>query len=238
MAQGTLTGDRQAFFSNIRNNIKTPPGGKAKRVENPMDGLFTNRETTVQDRQHLRERFIQEWNALGGEAHGVKNQVELARSLKQVIHTRGIKKAMRWDHPELEKLNLDEVFSDAQATLTKWPVADKSSDWKKEAATFEAGIVWAEMAMAETGTVVLPHNCKKAASTCVLPLTFIAICTTAQLVDGFYDVMKAFKKQFGTDLPTTTTFISGPSRTTDIEMDLSIGVHGARYVYVFIMDEE
>lgn len=238
MAQGTLTGDRQAFLSSIRNNIKAPPGGKAKRVENPMDGLFTNRETNVQDRRDLRERFIKEWNALGGEAHSVKNQVELARGLKQVILERGIKKAMRWDHPELEKLNLEEAFSDAQAKLTKWPVADKGSNWKQEAASFEAGIVWADMAMAETGTVVLPHDAKQAASTCVLPLTFIAICTTAQLVDGFYDVMKTFKKRYGTQLPTTSTFISGPSRTTDIEMDLSIGVHGARYVYVFIMDEE
>ncbi len=237
MGQGVLTGDRQAFFSAIRNNIKTPPAQKAKRVENPMDGLFTERETTVKDRQDLRERFIKEWTALGGQAFSVANRVELAQKMKQVILERGIKKAMCWDHPELEKLNMEEMFSDAQASLTKWPVAEKSSGWKKAAAAMEAGIVWADMVMAESGTVVLPQAPGQSTSVCVLPLTFIAICTTAQLVDGFAPVMKTFKQRYGTTLPTTITFISGPSRTTDIEMDLTIGVHGARYVYTFILDE-
>lgn len=237
MGTGILTGDRQTFFSAIRKRIKTPPEGKAERVNNPMDGLFTQRETTVGDRRDLRERFIREWTALGGQAFGVANQAELAEKLKQVIQERGIKQAMRWDHPELEQLHLEEVFAAAQAALTKWPVADKNSEWKKQAAAMEAGIVWADMIMAESGTVVLPQTPGQSTSVCVLPLTFIAVCTTAQLVDGFAPVMKMFKQRYGTELPTTITLISGPSRTTDIEMDLTIGVHGAKYVYAFILDE-
>lgn len=239
MGQGVVTGDRQAFFANIRNNIKTPPVGRAKRVENPMDGLFTQRETTLEERNVLRDRFIGEWNNLGGgQAFSVKNRVELAQKLKQVILERGIKKAMRWDRPELDKLNLEEIFSDAGASMSKWPLGEKDGNVKHKAASMDAGVVWGEMLMAESGTVVITGSAKQPTSVAILPLTFIAICTTAELVDGMYSVMKRFKKDYGTSLPTTATFITGPSRTTDIEMDLSIGVHGSRYVHVFILDEE
>lgn len=238
MGQGVITGDRKTFFDNIRNNIKTPPVGRAKRVEDPMEGLFTKRGTTVEERRELRERFIEEWNNLGGgNAFSVKNRVELAQKLKQVILERGIKKAMRWDHPELDKLNLEEIFSDAGAAISTWPLGENDNNVKYKAAGMDAGVVWGEMLMAESGTVVITGTAKQPTSVAILPLTFIAICTTAQLVDGMYTVMKELKERFGTSLPTTATFISGPSRTTDIEMDLTIGVHGSRYVHVFILDE-
>lgn len=237
MAQGTLTGDRQAFFSTIRNNIKTPPGGKAKRVENPMEGLFTQRETSVEERQVLRDRFIKEWTALGGHAFGLKDRSELAAKLTEIIKERNIKQAIRWAHPELDKLSLDEVFLQAQASLSKWPLASNYNDWIDQAEAMEAGVVWSEIAMAESGTLVLPGSHEKATTVCILPITLIAIFTTAQLVDGFYSVMKLLKNRYGTNLPTTTTFITGPSRTSDIEMDLTIGVHGSKYVYACILDE-
>lgn len=238
MANGIVTGNREAFFSTIRQNIKTPPGGKAPRVENPMDGLFTQRETTVEDRRDLRERFIQEWTTLGGKAFNIKDRVELAQAIKQIIQERQLQKAMCWDHPELENLKLEEIFSDTQASLSRWPLEKNYSDWIGKAASMEAGIVWGDIAMAETGTLVLPASSPGQPTTvCVLPITLIAIFTTAQLVDGFAGVVKLFKERYGTDLPTTTTFITGPSRTTDIEMVLTIGVHGSRYVYALILDE-
>ncbi len=238
MGLGVLTGDRQSFFSGLRKNIKTPLGGKAKRVENPMDGLFTERETTAEERSELRKRFIDEWTTLGGKAFAVKDRNELVQALKGILQERNIQKAMRWDHPELEKLKLEEAFLDVQSMVTKWPLANTYSEWIGKAAAMEAGIVWADMAMAETGTIVLPASVSQPTSVCILPSTLIAIFTTAQLVDGFSAVIQTFKKRYGTKLPTTTTFITGPSRTTDIEMVLTIGVHGSKYVYAFILDEE
>lgn len=238
MAKELLTGDRKAFFSAIRQNIKIPPGGKTPRMEKPMDGLFTQRDTTVEDRQGLRERFIHEWNTLGGKAFAVKDRGELAQTLKGIIQEREIKNAMRWDHPELTKLNLENVFYGAQADLFTWPLEKRYDKWSGKAAAMDAGIIWADVAMAETGTVVLPSSTPGRPSIIgVLPITLIAIFTTSQLVDGFAGVTKFFKERFGTKLPTTTTFISGPSRTTDIEMVLTIGVHGSRYVYALILDE-
>ncbi len=238
MAQGKLTGDRQEFFSNLRSHIKTPPGGKSGRVENPMDGLFTQRGTTVQEREELRTRFIKEWTALSGKAFQVKDHAELEAALSTIISERKITQAVRWDHPELEKLDLERIFEQSGASLAKWPLAKAYQDWIVEAEAMQAGIIWGDIAMAETGTLVLPGGAGQPTTVSILPNTLIAIFTTAQLVDGFYSVMKLLKQRYGVHLPTTTTFITGPSRTSDIEMDLTIGVHGSKYVYVCIMDEE
>lgn len=238
MGLGVLTGDRNLFFSQLRNNMKSPSGGKAKRVENPMDGLFTQREVTLAERSQLREEFSKEWTKLGGKAFSIKDRDELGQRLKQIIQERQLRTVMTWDHPELENLKLTEIFSDTQTSLQCCPTGKQGDEWKASVAAMDAGIVWADMAMAETGTIVLPSVTPgQPASLCVLPLTLIAIFTTAQLVDGLAAVMKNFQKRYGTNLPITTTFISGPSRTTDIEMVLTIGVHGARYVYALILNE-
>lgn len=238
MGLGVLTGDRNAFFSRLRANMKTPPSGKAKRVENPMDGLFTQCEITLAERRQLREKFIQEWTTLGGKAFSIKDRNELGQALKQIIQERQLQKIMAWDHPELENLKLTEIFSDTQASFVCCPVGKQGNEWRGNVAAMDAGVVWADMAMAETGTIVLPSvTSGQPATVCVLPLTLIAIFTTAQLVDGLASVMKELKKRYGSNLPITTTFISGPSRTTDIEMVLTIGVHGARYVYAVILEE-
>lgn len=238
MGLGVLTGDRNAFFSGLRKNMKKPLNEKAQRVKNPMDGLFTQGETTLEERKLLQKRFIQEWTTLGGKTFSIKDRHELGQTLKQIILERQLQKVMRWDHPELEKLKLEEFFSDTQTSLSRWPLEQKFSDWIGKASAMDAGIVWADIAMAETGTIVLPTASPgQPASICVLPLTLIAIFTTAQLVNGLASVMKILKERYGTNLPTTTTFISGPSRTTDIEMVLTIGVHGSRYVYALILDE-
>ena len=238
MGLGVLTGDRKGFFSQLQKNMKSRPRERAKRVENPMDGLFTERKTTLTDRKDLRERFSKEWTTLGGKTFHIKDRNELGQSIKQIIQERQIQKVMCWDTPELENLKLEEIFSDTKTTLSKWPLEQQYTDWIGKAAAMDAGIVWADIAMAETGTIVLPTaSPTKPVSVCVLPLTLIAIFTTAQLVDGLASVMKILKERYGTTLPTTITFISGPSRTTDIEMVLTIGVHGSRYVYALILDE-
>lgn len=238
MGLGVLTGDRKEFFSQLQKNMKSRPGERAKRVETPMEGLFTQRETTLDDRRDLRERFSKEWTTLGGKTFHIKDHNELGQAIKQIIQERQIQKAICWDTPELENLKLEGIFADTKASLAKWPLAQQFTDWIGKVAAMDAGIVWADIAMAETGTIVLPTvSATKPVSVCVLPLTLIAIFTTAQLVDGLASVMKILKERYGTNLPTTTTFISGPSRTTDIEMVLTIGVHGSRYVYALILDE-
>lgn len=238
MGLGVLTGDRKGFFSQLQKNMKSRPRERAKRVENPMDGLFTQRETTLADRKNLRERFSKEWTTLGGKTFHIKDRNELGQAIKQIIQERQIQKAMCWDTPELENLKLEEIFADTKASLAKWPLEQQFTNWIGKAAAMDVGIVWADIAMAETGTIVLPTDSPtQPVSVCVLPLTLIAIFTTAQLVDGLASVMKILKKRYGTNLPTTITFISGPSRTTDIEMVLTIGVHGSRYVYALILDE-
>jgi L-lactate dehydrogenase complex protein LldG len=65
----------------------------------------------------------------------------------------------------------------------------------------------------------------------------IAIFKKENLVPTMSTVMTDIMERRGTNnIPAAVDFITGPSRTSDIEMDLSIGVHGPVKVWTIVLD--
>ena len=50
------------------------------------------------------------------------------------------------------------------------------------------------------------------------------------------EAFRYVKKRYGNKMPAQLTFVTGPSRTTDIEQTLVIGAHGIRQVAVFLVE--
>ena len=100
-------------------------------------------------------------------------------------------------------------------------------------------------ALAETGTLVLGASRGTPRCVSLLPRTHVALVRASQLVEQFWDVFDEFAGQVWgweggyTDLalPSQTILITGPSRTSDIENDLTIGVHGPAAVVVLILED-
>ncbi len=100
----------------------------------------------------------------------------------------------------------------------------------------DVGLSYGDLGLAETGTLVLncPDEELRLATmvceyhVCVLPKSKI-------YADG-YDATEQLRV-FMQDAPTYTAFITGPSRTADIERVLSIGVHGPLELHILLLED-
>ena len=97
---------------------------------------------------------------------------------------------------------------------------------------FEVGITKAQAAIAETGTIVLDSSCERNRLVSVVPPVHIAIVAASRIYATLAEVLAML--QSGGEMSPAITFITGPSRTADIELTLTIGVHGPQELYVII----
>lgn len=98
------------------------------------------------------------------------------------------------------------------------------------------GITGVFCAVAETGSLMLlsgPHTWSSAS---LLPETHIAIVPASRIVAHMEDAFALARAERG-ELPRATNFISGPSRTGDIEQTIVLGAHGPYRVHVIIMQD-
>jgi len=95
----------------------------------------------------------------------------------------------------------------------------------------EAGLTGAIAAIAKSGTLVLCEQIKQPLAASLLPPIHIAILHEDKLLNSLED---AFKLPIIRQAP-VTVLVSGPSRTADIEMSLTIGVHGPGKLHVFCL---
>ena len=97
----------------------------------------------------------------------------------------------------------------------------------------QVGITGAFCAIAETGTLMLCSGPLTAATTSLLPETHIALVDINRIVATMEDAWALARKELG-KLPRAVNFISGPSRTGDIEQTIVLGAHGPYRVHVVI----
>ena len=96
------------------------------------------------------------------------------------------------------------------------------------------GITGAFCAIAETGTLMLLSGPRTPGPTSLLPETHIAVVRTARIVRGMEDAWQLLRGEHPA-MPRSVNFISGPSRTADIEQTLVLGAHGPYRVHVVLV---
>ncbi len=96
------------------------------------------------------------------------------------------------------------------------------------------GITGAFCAVAETGSLMLLSGTQTYSSAALLPETHIAIVPASRIVAHMEDAFALARAERG-ELPRAVNFISGPSRTGDIEQTIVLGAHGPYRVHVILV---
>lgn len=98
----------------------------------------------------------------------------------------------------------------------------------------KVGITGTYCALAENGTLMLLSGQDNHATTSLLPDNHIAIVPASRIVRAMEDGWDLLRREYGSP-PRQVNFVSGPSRTADIEMTLVMGAHGPFRVHVVIV---
>jgi len=96
------------------------------------------------------------------------------------------------------------------------------------------GVTGVFCALAETGTLMMCSGADTPASASLLPETHIAVVPVARIVPHMEDGWDLLRAEQGS-LPRAVNFISGPSRTADIEQTIVLGAHGPYRVHIVLV---
>jgi L-lactate dehydrogenase complex protein LldG len=136
--------------------------------------------------------------------------------------------ALSWARSEFAAFDLDWLF--ALPGVKAWEDGlATGQDYKRLAMAADLGITGADFAVAQTGTLVLLAGPGRPRAMSLCPSAHLAFVSAESLVA---DMGEAFHKT--TSVPSNMAFITGPSRTSDIENDSTIGVHGPASVTVIL----
>ena len=103
---------------------------------------------------------------------------------------------------------------------------------KQDLFTVDVGITSAQAGIAETGTLVLDSSVERNRLVSLVPPIHIAILDASKIFLTLGETLAAL--QNNAQLSPAITFITGPSRTADIELSLTLGVHGPQELYVVV----
>jgi L-lactate dehydrogenase complex protein LldG len=131
------------------------------------------------------------------------------------------------------ELGTDAVAWPSLADLP-WAAAGLSVQMRKPVDADLVGITGCFCATAETGSLVLLSGPETPASGALLPQTHIAIVPVSRIVAAHEDAFALMRAERG-ELPRAVNFVSGPSRTGDIEQTIVLGAHGPYRVHVIIV---
>lgn len=107
---------------------------------------------------------------------------------------------------------------------------------RQNAADADLGISEFNLAVAQTGTLAQDATNVDARLVSMLPPAHLALIYTRRLVPDMVEALEALRQKTG-EVPAYLAFVSGPSRTADIERVLTIGVHGPGKLFILFIDE-
>jgi L-lactate dehydrogenase complex protein LldG len=163
-------------------------------------------------------RFLSELDALGVEHH-VEDSADAVRA--RIISLVYNKSVLSWNADRLP-----------YAVATALPASATGESPREVQAAAEVGVTGCEAVIAETGSLVMLSGAGKPRAASLLPPVHVCIVRRAEM---FMTMGEYFTKRPATIATAACcTFITGPSRTADIELTLTVGVHGPRKVVVVV----
>ncbi len=147
------------------------------------------------------------------------------------------KMAFCWQHPVLERLELEEFLALRGITrLTHGSLALlPSADQREQILAADMGITSVTFAIAETGSLVMMSQAGRERLASLLPPVHVAIVERAQILPDLFDLFAEIERVGYENLPSNLAFITGPSKTGDVEFTLTTGVHGPGKWHVIVV---
>jgi L-lactate dehydrogenase complex protein LldG len=206
-----MKGDRDAILNRIRAAThRRPPGPNRAPATTPRPSISGD----------LVGHFSERARLLASDVVGPLAASDAPRAVAGYLRERQLPlRAVCW--PELGTLD--------------WKSAGVEVAPRAAGGDDPVGITGAFCAIAETGTLMLLSGPETPATVSLLPETHVALLPTSGIVAHMEDAWSLLRNQRGA-LPRTVNFVSGPSRTADIEQTVTLGAHGPYRVLIVLLN--
>ena len=209
----TNQGSRDEILNRIRETVVRRPK-QAYTTGYQSDDIFM----PVKD---ALGTFIEELEAVGGKCFVAQSEDELLQMLTELYHDRGFGSLYCKD----EKL---------VTTISKMNI--KLTNSEDDFENMQAGVTRCECLVARTGSVLVSSATGPGRQMHAFPPVHIVLADESQLVAYPGDALRLLQQKYGNNLPSAISFITGPSRTADIEKTLVMGAHGPKELYLFLTE--
>lgn len=185
------------------------------------------------------EQFRQELTALHAFVHLCDGLGAAMEQIVELLDAVGARDVLTWADDQLPLPDLMPRLHDAGIVTTEGQVLGQ--DRAERYAALEpvpACITGADAAIAESGSMLLVTGPGRGRLASLLPPLHIALLPAERIVRTLPDALALLQQQFGASLfrdRSNLTIITGPSRTADIELSLTLGVHGPREVHAIVI---
>jgi L-lactate dehydrogenase complex protein LldG len=166
----------------------------------------------------------------------------LSKMLEEVVTGYGGGPIVTWKDNRFSEWGLDPLFKEEwpkqNMEVYEWD-SSKGKENIRQAERANVGITISEITLAESGTVVLFSDKDKGRTVSFLPTTYIAIVPKSSLVPRITQAAKSLREIHleGKPVASCVNFITGPSNSADIELNLVVGVHGPVKAAYIIVDD-
>jgi L-lactate dehydrogenase complex protein LldG len=213
----------------------------APRPPRPREAAEAIARQMAERWQEALARFRAEFEAVGGVFHRVERLTEVPGVIAQVARAQGARELVAWE-PAALGLDLAPALGPLGIAVTGAPAgagAPARQAHREAAARAGVGVTGADIVLAETGTLVLISGAGRPRSTSLLPDTHVAIFGKDRLVETLEQVGVILEALHADPAQApggaVVNFITGPSRTADIELTLTRGVHGPKDVHAIFV---
>jgi L-lactate dehydrogenase complex protein LldG len=218
--------------------------GPAERPARPGP-LFEALQRELAERwPQALERFRQELERVGGRFHRVASVAEVPAVVGRIARPRGARRLLTW-HPAALGADLGAGLGAEGLEVEVMPAEEVDDPearrrLRQSIAAAELGLTGADAVVAETGTLVLVSGAGRPQSTALLPPCHVAMFDRTTLVESLAQLGLLLEcwhaEPAAAGRGAAIHFITGPSRTADIELTLTRGVHGPGDVHAIFVD--
>jgi len=191
--------------------------------------------------------FENEFKKVSGTPYRATTVIEFEQILRKVLADAQAKAVVLTRNPLLGRVKLPERLRAWGMATEVWPEISPGSTgtiganaYRDQCFAAEVGISGVDFLLAETGSLVLTSQTEGSQLASLAPPVHVALYRREQVLSSLDDVLEHLYISTGTGSPMpgrSMVFITGTSRTADIEQILIRGVHGPREVHAILIEE-
>ena len=219
---------RQAILDSIRSHLAASAPYDARELSHEVSTGSDSDRVASTHNGSLVDLFTQSLESVGAHCTIAHGDNEIARALTQIISDlqktdlRAQRIAIS-DNPNVERLM---YLTDLE--IEELTIAPNAAN----IFSYDVGISTTQAAIAETGTLVLDSADERHRLVSLVPPVHIAIVDASRICETLGESLALLRRD--KEISRTVTFVTGPSRTADIELTLTVGVHGPQELYVIV----